>query len=115
MMNLKKHYPMKSDVRETDNMYILDIDLPGFHKEDIKAYVKDGYLIVSASQSREKEHERGRTIRKERYTGEYRRSFYVGSLVSQEDITAAYKHGVLKLKLPKQPEKKALADKINIA
>ena len=110
MMSSKKHYPMKSDVREKDDRYILDIDLPGFQKEDIKAYVKDGYLIVSASQSKEKEQKKGKMSRQERYTGVYERSFYVGSAVRQEDIQAAYKHGVLKLEIPKRPTQKVIAD-----
>lgn len=116
MMNSKRHYPMKSDVREKDDKYILDIDLPGFHKEDIKAYVKDGYLIVSASRTEEKERKKGRMIRQERYNGSYQRSFYVGSQVCQEDIKAVYKHGVLKLEIPKRPEQKAIEDnRIDIA
>ena len=109
MMTSKRHYPMKSDVREKDDKYILDIDLPGFQKEEIKVYVKDDYLIVSASRTKEKEHSKGRMIHQERYSGEYCRSFYIGSMLQQEDIKASYKHGVLKLEFPKQPERKALS------
>lgn len=110
MMSSKRHYPMKSDVREKDDQYILDIDLPGFQKEDIKAYVKDGYLIVSASKNKEMEQKKGRMIRQERYSGVYQRSFYVGSTVRQEDIQASYRHGVLKLTVPKHPARKTIAD-----
>mgnify|MGYP002772332610 CR=1 FL=1 len=110
MIYSKRHYPMKSDVREKDDMYILDIDLPGFQREDIKACVKDGYLIVSASRTEDQEHKKGHMIRQERYSGEYRRSFYVGSMLQQEDIKASYKHGVLKLEFPKQSKRKALSD-----
>lgn len=106
----RKHYPMKSDVREKEDRYILDIDLPGFHKEEIKAHIKDGYLIVSASRTKEKEQKKGKMIHQERFTGTYQRSFYVGSQVRQEDIQAAYKHGVLRLQIPKQPEQKAVSD-----
>ena len=116
MMISKRHYPMKSDVREKDDQYILDIDLPGFQKEDIKAYVKDGNLIVSATQHKAKEQKKGKMIRQERYTGVYQRSFYVGREVHQEDIQASYKHGVLKLLIPKHPTQKAIADnRIDIA
>ena len=109
-MTSKRHYPMKSDVREKDDQYILDIDLPGFQKEDIKSYVKDGYLIVSASMDKEKERKKGRMIRQERVSGVYQRSFYVGSTVLQEDIQASYRHGVLKLIIPKHPVRKTIAD-----
>ena len=112
MMISKRHYPMKSDVREKDDQYILDIDLPGFQKEDMK----DGNLIVSATRDKEKEQKKGKMIRQERYTGVYQRSFYVGSAVHQEDIQASYKHGVLKLLIPKHPTQKAIADnRIDIA
>ncbi len=110
MMNARRHYPMKSDVREKDDMYILDIDLPGFQKEAIKAYISDGYLTVSATRDKEKEQKRGKTIRRERYSGVYQRSFYVGGNVRQEDIRAVYKHGVLKLEIPKHPTQKAIAE-----
>lgn len=110
MMSAKRHYPMKSDVREKDESYILDIDLPGFAKEEIKAYVKDGSLIVSASHDQEKEKKKGKMIRRERYSGLYQRSFYVGSWLSEEDIKASYHHGVLKLIIPKHPTPRAIEE-----
>ncbi len=101
---------MTTDVKETDNGYQLDMNLPGFAKEDIKAELKDGYLTINAqsnSQNDEKD-EAGNYIRRERYTGSCARSFYVGDAVTQDDIHAAFKDGVLSLNIPKKeavPEK----------
>lgn len=97
---------MKTDVKELDNSYELDIDLPGVKKEDVKAELKDGYLTVSAThgnQNDEKD-ENGKYIRRERYFGSASRSFYVGDQVKQEDIKAKFENGILKLSVPK-PEK----------
>lgn len=102
-----KRYIMRSDVKETDTMYQLDIDLPGFQKEDIKAYVRDNYLIIEATNSKESTDDSRKCIHKERYEGTYRRTFYVGSSLTQEDIKASYRHGVLHLHIPK----KSLEDK----
>lgn len=110
MTALRKRYPMKSDVKEKDDRYILEIDLPGFHNEDIKAYIQDGYLIVSAVKAEERDKKKGKYIRQERYWGTYQRSFFIGKDISQEDIKAAYKHGVLKLMIPKEPQQKALPE-----
>lgn len=97
------NYIMKSDIREKKDSYILEIDLPGFQKDDIQAYVENGFLIVTAvlDSEREKEKHHGRYIRRERYTGAYERRFYIGSEVSQEAIRAVYKHGILKVTIPK--------------
>lgn len=104
----RKHYLMRSDVKETDSMYVLDIDLPGFAKEDIKAHVDNGYLCVEAGKAKETEAKETKNyIHKERFEGVYRRTFYIGTDVRQEDIKASYKHGVLRLDIPK----KASADK----
>jgi len=105
MLRSKKNYPMKSDVREKKDAYVLDIDLPGFGKDDIKAYLENGYLIVSASRKTEKQRGNGRYLRQERYSGSYRRSFFIGHQVNQEDIKAAYKRGVLRLIIPKEVAK----------
>lgn len=102
-----RHYVMRSDVKETDTMYQLDIDLPGFQKENIKAYVENGYLIVEAAKNKESgedsKHCTKKYMHKERYEGTYRRTFYVGSNIHQEDIKATYRHGVLHLHIPKKP------------
>ena len=101
---------MTTDVKETDNAYQLDMNLPGFAKEDIKAELKDGYLTINAESntSNDEKDEDGNYIRRERYTGSCSRSFYVGDGVTQEDIHAAFKDGVLSLTVPKKeaiPEK----------
>ena len=101
---------MTTDVKETDNGYQLDMNLPGFAKEDIKAELKDGYLTINAqsNSSNDEKDEDGNYIRRERYTGSCSRSFYVGDGVTQDDIHAAFKDGVLSLTVPKKeaiPEK----------
>lgn len=101
-----KHYIMHSDVRENKEHYLLDIDLPGFQKEDIKAQVKDGYLCVEAGKAKGKEEkdDNRKVIHKERFDGVYRRTFFIGTDFTQGDITASYKHGVLHLQIPKNPK-----------
>ncbi len=98
---------MKTDVKETDNSYELDIDLPGFKKEDINVQLDNGYLTIAASKSLEKEdeHEKSHYIRQERYSGSMSRSFYVGNDVKQEEIHAKYENGILKLAVPKKAAK----------
>lgn len=95
---------MKTDITETDAGYILDIELPGFGKEDIQAELKDGYLTIAANHAEEKEDKEkdGRMVRQERYHGSCKRSFYVGDDVKQEDIKAAFRNGILKVMVPKQ-------------
>lgn len=95
---------MKTDIRDTDQGYELDIDMPGFAKEDIKAELKDGYLTVKAqsSQNRDEKDENGRYIRRERYSGSCQRSFYVGEGITQEDIKARFENGILRLSVPKR-------------
>lgn len=105
MLLARKNYPMKSDVRERDDMYILEVNLPGFKKENIKAHVDNGNLIIAASQEKEDEKSKKNYIRKERYHGEYKRSFYIGHNIKQEDIKASYKWGVLRLEIPKEINK----------
>ncbi|MDO5520115.1 MAG: Hsp20/alpha crystallin family protein [bacterium] len=116
MIIARKNYPMKSDVREKDNMYVLEVNLPGFKKEDIKAHVDNGNLIITASQEKETERNKKNYIRKERYSGQYQRSFYIGHSIKQEDIKASYKWGVLKLEIPKEnKEAKKNVTQIKIA
>ena len=99
---------MKTDVKEKENEYEVDIDLPGFKKEDVKAELKDGYLTISAAKGLDHEEEKkdGKYIRKERYSGNMSRTFYVGENITQEDIHAKYEDGILKLTVPKKEEKK---------
>ena len=94
---------MKTDIRETDNSYELDIDLPGFKKDELQLHLQDGYLTVSAAKGLDKDEkdQQGRYIRQERYTGACSRSFYVGD-VQPEDVKAKFEDGVLKLTVPKK-------------
>ncbi|MDC7290062.1 Hsp20/alpha crystallin family protein [Blautia schinkii] len=98
---------MKTDVRETDNGYEVDIDLPGFKKDDINVQLKDGYLTISAAKSLDKEEKdkKGSFIRRERYAGSMSRSFYIGNAVTEEEIHAKYEDGILKLAVPKKEAK----------
>lgn len=101
---------MKTDIKEHDNCYDLTIDLPGVKKEDIKAELNDGYLTVSAENntSKDEKDENGKYICRERYSGSYSRSFYVGDAITEEDISAKFENGTLKLTVPKKeslPEK----------
>lgn len=98
---------MKTDVHDKDGNYVIDMDLPGYAKEDIKADLKDGYLTITAAKNETKEDKdaKGNCIRKERYTGSCNRSFYVGENVTQEDIKASFKEGVLTLIVPKEAPK----------
>ena len=99
---------MKADIKDKENEYEMMIDLPGFKKDEITAQLQDGYLTISAAKGLdqdEKEKETGKYIRKERYAGACQRSFYVGEGVKQEDIRAEFKHGVLKLLIPKEAPK----------
>lgn len=99
---------MKTDIQEHEGNYLLDIELPGYKKEDVKAELNDGYLTVSAEKNEEKEEKdkRGNYIRRERYTGQCQRSFYVGKYVTQEDIKASFEEGVLKIQVPKMEQPK---------
>ena len=110
---------MKTDVRETDNSYELDIDLPGFKKDEINVQLDNGYLSISAAKGLdkdEKEKETGKFVRQERYAGSMSRSFYVGEDIKQEDIHAKYESGVLRLSIPKPEERKTqIEDKKYIA
>ena len=108
---------MKTDIRDTDSSYELDIDMPGFKKEDIKAQLKDGYLTISASTSsnNDEQDKDGRYIRRERYVGSCSRSFYVGEGVKEEDIRAKFENGILKLSIPKVENKPQVEEQKYIA
>ena len=99
---------MRTDVMETEDGFELDIDLPGFKKEDVKAQIKDGYLTINAETKSESEEKKdGKFIRRERFSGSCQRRFYVGKYVSEEDIKARFEDGILKVNVPK---KEALPD-----
>ncbi len=103
---------MKADIREKKDKYLIDIDLPGYNKDNIKISVEDGYLTVQASiDSNHEEKEDGKFVRRERYMGSCSRSFYVGEDVKSEDIKASFKNGILNLEIPKIEETKKLPEK----
>ena len=107
---------MKTDVKETDTGYEVDIDLPGFKKDEINAQLDNGYLTISAAKGLDKDEKdkKGKYIRKERYAGAMSRSFYVGEGITQEDIKAKYEDGILRFSVPKK-EAKAVENKKYIA
>ena len=104
---------MPTDVKDLGDKYQLDIELPGYKKEDIHAELHEGYLTVSAkkSENTEEKQENGKYIRRERYTGECRRSFFVGKTITEEDIHAAFENGVLKLTVVKEESKPKVEEK----
>ena len=105
---------MKTDVKETEEGYELDVDLPGFAKDEIRLDLANGYLTISTEKNLEnKDEKKGRVLRQERWSGTMSRSFYVGEYLTEEDIKARYENGVLSLKIPKKeapkaPEKKTI-------
>ena len=100
---------MKTDVKETDQGYEVDVDLPGFKKDEIHLELNDGYLTISTEKSLEKDEEnkKGKMLRQERYAGVMQRSFYVGKNLTEEDIKASYESGVLHVSIPKKDAPKA--------
>ena len=101
----KKESLMKTDIKETDSKYIIEMDLPGFDKENINLELNNGYLEISAKQEREEnDEENTKYVRKERFYGECSRSFYVGDDITEEDIDAEFKNGILIVNVPKKLE-----------
>ena len=107
---------MKTDIREHDNGYEVDVDLPGFKKDEISLELESGYLTVSAAKGLDKDEKdkKGKYIRRERYAGAMQRSFYVGDTLTQEDIKAKYDNGILSISIPKK-DAKAVETKKTIA
>ena len=101
---------MKTDIREHDDGYEVDVDLPGFKKDEISLELENGYLTVSAAKGLDKDEKdkEGKYIRRERYAGACQRSFYVGDDLTEEDIRAKFRHGVLKVTVPKKEVKPAV-------
>lgn len=97
---------MKTDVKEKDGNYILEIDIPGYDKEDIKIELQEGYLTVTASKNEEKEDKKAKYLRRERFSGVCSRSYYAGENVKEEDVKASFHNGILTIEFPKEPEKK---------
>ena len=105
---------MKTDIKETEGGYELEMDLPGFTKYEIKVSLENGYMTISAAKGLDKDEQdkkSGRYIRKERYAGSCERSFYVGEDITEEDIKGEFKHGILKLFVPKKEAKPAVEQK----
>ena len=109
---------MKTDIKELEGGYELEMDLPGFTKDEITAELKDGYLTISAAKGLDKdeqEKETGKYIRRERYAGACQRSFYVGEDITEQDIKAEFKHGILKLFVPKKEAQPKVENKKYVA
>ena len=103
---------MKTDIKEKGDKYLIDIDLPGYDKNDVKIEIEDGYLTVHASSTKKNEEkEDGKFVRRERYEGSCSRSFYIGDEVKEDEIKASFKNGILKIEIPKKNEKKDLPNK----
>ena len=104
---------MRTDVKESDTSYELDIDLPGYKKENVKAELENGYLTINAetSQNNDQKDEDGKYIRRERYYGTWSRRFYVGEEVNQEDIKAKFEDGILKVSVPKKEIKPVVEER----
>ena len=100
---------MKTDVKETEDGYEVDVDLPGFKKEEISLELNNGYLTISTKKSleKDKENKKGKMLRQERYAGVMQRSFYVGDSVTETDVKASYENGVLHIRVPKKEAQKA--------
>ena len=98
---------MKTDVRETESTYELDVDLPGFTKDEVNVELKNGYLTIQAAKGLDKDQsdKKGKYIRQERYAGACSRTFYVGEGVEPEDVTAKFENGILQLSIPKEAKK----------
>ena len=108
---------MKTDIREHEHGFELDIDLPGYKKEDVNAELKDGYLVISASNKGENDEKdkKGEFIRRERYYGSCSRSFYVGEEITEQDIKAKFEDGILKVSVPKKEAKPQVEEVKRIA
>ena len=109
---------MKTDIKGQEDGYELEMDLPGFTKDEMTAELKDGYLTISASKGLDKdeqEKETGKYIRRERYAGACQRSFYVGEDITEQDIKAEFKHGILKLFVPKKEAQPKVENKKYVA
>ena len=102
------NHEMKTDVHEHDDHYEIDIDLPGFQKDELTLNLENGYLTVGAAKGLDKEQKdkKGKVIRQERYAGAMQRTFYVGEALTEEDVHAKYENGVLSLTIPKKDQKK---------
>lgn len=115
--NKKEMQLMKTDIKETNENYILEMDLPGYNKENIAIELNDGYLTVTAEISNDidESDEEANYIHKERYSGKCSRSFYVGENIKEEDINASFKNGILNIIVPKEEKVERTKKQIEIS
>lgn len=104
LFSKKERNMMKTDIKELKDKYVIDIDLPGFKKENINISLNNGYLNISAKQEKEINEEEEKYVHQERFYGECSRNFYVGDNIKDEDIAAEFKDGILKIDIPKKDE-----------
>ena len=102
--NKKEKNLMKTDIKEKKDKYVIEMDLPGFEKENIKLELNNGYLTITGKQENNIDEEEEKYVHKERFYGECTRSFYVGDNIKEEDINAEFKNGILKIDIPKKQE-----------
>ena len=100
----EKHGMMSTDIKETKDAYLIEMDLPGFTKDNINLSLKNGYLEISAKQEKDEEENEEKYVRRERFYGECSRNFYVGDNIKEEDIDAEFKNGILMINVPKKEE-----------
>lgn len=108
---------MKTDIKEKNDRYVIEMDLPGYTKENINLELNNGNLLISAKVEKEENNEDDeKFVRRERFYGECSRSFYVGEDITEEDINAEFKNGILKIEIPKKEteEKQPEVKKIEI-
>jgi len=110
LFNKKEKNFMKTDIKEKKDKYIIEMDLPGFEKENIKLELNNGYLTITGKQENNIDEEEEKYVHKERFYGECTRSFYVGDNIKEEDIEAEFKNGMLKIDIPKKEEQKEIPD-----
>ena len=108
--NKKEKNLMKTDIKEKKDKYIIEMDLPGFEKENIKLELNNGYLTIKGKQENKIDEEEEKYVHKERFYGECTRSFFVGDNIKEEDIDAEFKNGILKIDIPKKEEQKEISE-----
>ncbi len=101
---------MKTDIKEKKDKYVIEMDLPGFEKENIKLELNNGYLTITGKQENNIDEEEEKYVHKERFYGECTRSFFVGDNIKEEDINAEFKNGMLKIDIPKKEEQKEISE-----
>jgi len=112
--NKKEKNLMKTDIKETKDKYTIEMDLPGFEKENIKLELNNGYLKITGKQENKIDEEEEKYVHKERFYGECTRSFFVGDNIKEEDIDAEFKNGILKIDIPKKEEQKEIPEQKQI-